>query len=291
MSLLQIGVMKYCKYKSLNSLLLKILLISILVYIPLKKSYSLPEEISQNQNNKNDEEEKEDNTQEIIEKIEINYDNPPSTYFEMLKPLPKIKYEYETFIKIIDITIDLSFPFQYLLNKFHYKDEVINPQVGLGILWKKGIYTLIDGGYSIIECDTIPKDDSSYKYNINGAFLEIGLGYKFEYKKDNLIGFIFKYGGSYFSKKAKTKNINKEGVHAHWLKLILDAKSRIFRNVNLFFGAQLGLKYLFYEVKIEDKLKKFMIPNYGMNDNKFGITFGIYLQYSIPMYKDYLTVN
>ncbi len=269
----------------------KLFFIFLLYFLPLINIHSLEQINNQNQlKPQPQEEETETNIPKIIEKIEIDYDNPPKTYYEMLEPLPKVKYYYEPFIKTLDLTLDFSSLLQYLSNEFAFNDRIINPELGLGILWKKGIYTSISGGYSIIECKTIPRDDYSFKYSVDGPFWHIGIGYKFEYKNDNLIGFIFKYGGSYFNKIAEKKDIKLEGLHAHWIKFIIDAKSKIFKNFNLFFGVELGLKVLLHQVKPEDKLECFMIPNYGMNTNKFGLTYSIYLQYSIPFYKEYISI-
>lgn len=278
---------KIDKYKSL----MQFILFFVLIIFPNIKSYSLESNDIKNQNLQEENLENEEKTAlpKVIEKIEMDYDNPPDTLNEMLEPLPKVGYFYEPIIKNIDITFDCSSIFQYSANKFAYKDEVINPEIGLGVLWKKGIYSIINLGYGSIETKTFPVDNHSINYKIYGPFWHLGLGYKIEYRRGNLIGIVFKYGGSYYS--GETIKTKKQGMHAHWAKVVFDAKSKIFPFFNIFFGVELGLKFLFNHTKFDDRPKSYMIPNYGMNTNKCGLTYGLYLQYSFPLYKTFISVE
>ncbi len=224
----------------------------------------------------------------VIEKLEIKYDKGPESLKDMLAPMPEINYEYTPLIKDITLSTEVGTFIQYAINKFSHNHIIINPNAGIGLLWKGWLYTGIGGGHGIIKAKTLPESDRSKKYEVSGPFLNFMLGYKYAYSEDNVIGITLEFGGTYYKQYVKFTKYKKDKNTAYWIRLLFDTKSRIFDNANLFIGTQIGIKLLVRKSKTP-KLSKFVVPYYGTSTNKIGLTGSLYLHYTIPLYRKFVS--
>ncbi len=225
---------------------------------------------------------------EVIEKLKVEYDKGPESLKDLLDPMPKANYQYTPIIKDITLSTEIGTFMQYAINKFSHNHSILNPNAAIGLLWKGWLDTSISGGYGIVTAKTLPESDRSKEYKTSGPFLNFMLGYKYAYSEDNVIGITLEFGGTYYKQYLKSTNYKKDKNTAYWIKLLLDTKSRFFDNTNFFIGTQIGIKLLVRKSKTP-KLKKFIIPYYGASTNKIGLTGSLYLHYSIPFYRKFIS--
>ncbi len=227
---------------------------------------------------------------EVLPPIERKFDTSSKSIDSILES-PKFKQNfYRPFFRSLDFSLEYGGILWDLFQRLNRRDKILSLKGGIGLFLKWGIYGSVTFGYSHIQSKGIPKHKKLPKYTTKGFHTRIGTGYYFEYLRGGIVGLSLRYGISVFDGSVENST-EKNMMKAHYLDIIIDTKGKIIQRWNFYLGIFGGIQFLLQHDSLNNNIKNYLIPGYGRNVNKTGVVGGLYIQYSIPFYKTYISAK
>lgn len=118
----------------------------------------------------------------------------------------------------------------------------------------------------------------------------IGLRYGFSTYSQTLNSYTIYYPNSYFPTPVIAKNLEFNGLTAHWTEVVAGVKAEMFKN--FYMGFSFRLNYLITQSKLSapnetpNSFESLYIPGFNRTyGGKFGVGFNYTLSYTIPLFK------
>ena len=118
----------------------------------------------------------------------------------------------------------------------------------------------------------------------------VGLRYGLSTFSQTLNSYSIYYPNSYFPTPVLSKNIEFNGLTAHWTEVVAGVKAALFRN--LYLGFSFRLNYLLSQSKLSapaespNTFESLYIPGFNRTyDGKFGVGFNYTISYTLPLFK------
>jgi hypothetical protein len=152
----------------------------------------------------------------------------------------------------------------------------------LSVLWKGNIQLVGSLGYVSLYPPMLKSNKQAYR--TEGFYGGLGIGYVSHYNSMNNLYAGFHYNRAHFTNYTISSNTSTQAISkdltASWFEMIIGTESRLFEKIALYGGCTLHMGWL-YNCTPFNEAKNYVIPGYGLNENKLNLGLNLYILYKL----------